>query len=508
MSHTAESLRLSGPRGRCRLVTLLALGLLLVGGCGSEQERTAPAEESWYTLSMGGSRAGFVHTRVQPKQENGSKLLSIRQELHHDILRFGQPYEMKMVIDSLETADGQLVSFEIKGAHGSQGVEIIGEVAGGKLTYRNKNAAAVAWDSSVGGFLALEQSLERQPMQPGERRAVRKPEPDPLQSRLLVMDHQLTAADYEMVKVRDSDVELLRIEDVQSIEGQGAIPQTLWTDRQGRIVKWHMPSLRLELVKCSKTEAQKKIDGPRFDIGAATAVPIERRTAGLAKSRRVRYGVRLREQDPSAVFANGPSQRVLAKDARTAEIVVRALRPDTPGVSDDSRPTEADVSPGPLIQSDHAAVLALAAQAAPDEKDRWKLALALEQHVKKSMRRVDFSSALATAAEVAESLEGDCTEHAMLLAALARARGIPARVALGLVVVENGAALGFHMWTEVHLADRWLALDATRAQGGISAGYLKLTDTNLAGQTGGLDSLLQVIKVLGQFEKLEVLEAE
>ena len=42
----------------------------------------------------------------------------------------------------------------------------------------------------------------------------------------------------------------------------------------------------------------------------------------------------------------------------------------------------------------------------------------------------------ATAAEVARSREGDCTEHAVLLAALARARGIPARVAMGLVYVR------------------------------------------------------------------------
>ncbi len=507
MSHVANSLLRARGRDRCRALACLALTLLLLGGCGSEAPTTPPAEESWYTISMGGLRAGFMHTRVQTTHESGSPLISIHQELRHDILRFGQPYETKMAIDSLETPDGQLVSFEVRGTQGSQSLEARGRVEAGKLTYLKGNAEPIAWDG-VGGFLALEQSLERQPMQAGERRSVRKPEPHPLEPRLLITEHQLTAADYEKVTVRDAEVELLRIDDVQSIDGKGRIPQTLWTDRQGRIVKLHLPSLRLEAVKCSKTEAQKRIDGPRFDIGVATAVPIERAPVTLAGARRVRYGVRLHKQDPTTVFANGPSQRVSAKDARAAEIVVRALRPDTPGVSDESRPTQGDVLPGPLIQSDDASVQALAAKAAPGEKDRWKLAVALERHVKQSMRRVDFSSALATAAEVAQSLEGDCTEHAMLLAALARARGIPARVALGLVAVENGAALGFHMWTEVYVADRWIGLDATRAQGGISAAYLKLTDTNLAGETGGLCSLLQVAEVLGQFEKVEVLEAE
>ena len=76
---------------------------------------------------------------------------------------------------------------------------------------------------------------------------------------------------------------------------------------------------------------------------------------------------------------------------------------------------------------------------------------------------------------MAESREGDCTEHAVLLAALARACGIPARVAIGLVYVDQAGGFGYHMWTEMYLSGHWIPLDATLGQGGIGAAHLKLT---------------------------------
>ena len=80
-------------------------------------------------------------------------------------------------------------------------------------------------------------------------------------------------------------------------------------------------------------------------------------------------------------------------------------------------------------------------------------------------RRRTFSQAFATAAEVAQSREGDCTEHAVLLAALARACGIPSRVAIGLVYVRLPAALAFTCGRELYLDGTWTPLDATWGRG-------------------------------------------
>ncbi len=67
------------------------------------------------------------------------------------------------------------------------------------------------------------------------------------------------------------------------------------------------------------------------------------------------------------------------------------------------------------------------------------------------------------AARVAATGEGDCTEHAVLLAALARHSGYPAQVTLGVVLIENRTeifAYG-HAWTEIFEDGVWQLADAT-----------------------------------------------
>lgn len=67
------------------------------------------------------------------------------------------------------------------------------------------------------------------------------------------------------------------------------------------------------------------------------------------------------------------------------------------------------------------------------------------------------------ASRVAREGSGDCTEHAVLLAALARARGYPARIVFGVSLVMRPAASSAigHAWTEVHDGQGWRILDAT-----------------------------------------------
>ena len=91
----------------------------------------------------------------------------------------------------------------------------------------------------------------------------------------------------------------------------------------------------------------------------------------------------------------------------------------------------------------------------------WQMAVKFEQFVHNYINRKDFSQAFASAVEVADTREGDCTEHAVLLAALCRARGIPARTAIGLVYVPHDQGFGYHMWTEVYINNSPLPSGAT-----------------------------------------------
>lgn len=87
---------------------------------------------------------------------------------------------------------------------------------------------------------------------------------------------------------------------------------------------------------------------------------------------------------------------------------------------------------------------------------------ALAAFVASFIEKKDLSRSYDVASVVAARRQGDCSEHAVLLAALARAFGVPARVVHGLVLVSwDGAAQAFgHAWVEVHDGRTWRPADA------------------------------------------------
>ncbi len=72
----------------------------------------------------------------------------------------------------------------------------------------------------------------------------------------------------------------------------------------------------------------------------------------------------------------------------------------------------------------------------------------------------ELSTNLSSASQVEERRVGDCTEHTLLLVALARSLGIPAREVSGLVYMgDELRRFGYHAWAEVALDGRWVAVD-------------------------------------------------
>lgn len=80
------------------------------------------------------------------------------------------------------------------------------------------------------------------------------------------------------------------------------------------------------------------------------------------------------------------------------------------------------------------------------------------------------------AVRVAQHREGDCTEYAVVTAALARRFGYPARIVMGLLVLsdpDSGRAQAFgHAWNEIADEDGWRVIDSTRNEGARILGYL------------------------------------
>ena len=102
--------------------------------------------------------------------------------------------------------------------------------------------------------------------------------------------------------------------------------------------------------------------------------------------------------------------------------------------------------------------------------------LALRDGVRRRMDGpIDFSR-YDSAAQVLSRRSGDCTESALLLAAAARARGIPARVVYGVAyasrVTGQSHVFSPHMWVQVWDGARWRSFDAALER--FDAGHIAL----------------------------------
>jgi hypothetical protein len=441
-------------------------------------------------------------------KEDGRDLVKIDQQAQLNLQRFDTPITVGMGFTSWETPAGELTRFEsvlsiARAPTIAKGVVKDRSIEATITSPSKETSKTIAWEKSWGGFFAVEQSLRHKPMKAGETRKLKCLMP--LASDVAVADVTMTAGDLEETDLLDGKLKLLKIEVSMKAAGQKS-DFTLWATADGEALKQFTTDMGgLTTYRTTREIATGKSAGPALDLGKLTTVkvgPLQR----PHESARMVYRVKLKNDDPAKLFSHCGSQQVKSIDNRTAEVTVVAVRPRSPAklAAEPAAPVAADSAPSNMIQSDDPRVVKMANETAPDETNTWRIASALELAVFEQMRSKDFTQAFATAAEVARTLQGDCTEHAVLLAALCRARKIPARVAMGLVYYPKEEGFAFHMWNEVWIGDRWVPLDATLGAGGIGAAHLKLADTNLAG-ADGLSTLLPVAKVMGQVE-LEIVE--
>lgn len=480
----------------------------LTTDAGASNSVSIADQENWDVFYLGDSRIGYGVTKRRPAPGD-AKLFEIEAVIKLKIRRYGEETETAMQYSTVETPDGKLRQARGALEAGGSAMKFEGTVTGDALQTTtsaggNTIKGSIPWTAECRGFFAIEESLRKRPMQPGERRALRMLMPVFNQ----LVDVELTASKLETTRLLDgSQKDLLRVESVTTLaDGQQNV-DTFWTDVQGQTLKALNTAMQQSVYRTTREIALQKQQGAIIDIGQLTLVKTPRPIDNPHRQKQLRYRVHLAEGDPAKVFASDVSQRITSVGANTADILVRGVRPDDPPkgetITSAAPPNDDDRQPNSYIQSDDPRIVRMAREAAGDETNPWRTALALERYVNQKITKKNFSQTFATAADVAQSLAGDCTEHAVLLAALARARGIPSRVALGLVYVPSEQAFGFHMWTEVFVDDRWIGVDGTLGQGGLGAGHLKLSSTNLK-DGAALASFLPVAQVMGRLKIEEI----
>ncbi len=466
-------------------------------------------EESWMSCYIRGTKIGYSHTVIEPAVDAGAKRLRLTNEQNLTIKRFQTETVIETDLTSLETLDGQVLSFRTEMNAGGDPMATDGKYEDGKLvlhttTQGKTETSEIPFGPEIGGFFSDQLSLRKQPMKPRETRRLKALQPIVNQ----VGEIRLEAIGYEATDLPTETKQLLRIDMAVDL-GTAKLKSTLWADNEGIVWKLRDQQIGMEAFLTSRSDALRKSEGGDFDLGLATVVSIDRPIRDPHATKWIVYRAQLDDGDLQPLLSNGGSQQVKSLDDGSVEVTVWAVRPDSelpPGMPKAQGPRDADLAATAMVQCDDPAVTQMADAVATQETDPWALACALERHVKQSITLKNYSQAMATAAEVAKSREGDCTEHAMLLAALCRARKLPARVAIGLVYYPAAQGFAYHMWTEVWIEDRWIPMDATLGRGGIGAAHLKFSHSSLEGSAAFAD-MLPVIQAVGRL-KLEIQSVE
>jgi hypothetical protein len=283
----------------------------------------------------------------------------------------------------------------------------------------------------------------------------------------------------ESLPASGGEVETWRVR--ESFRG---IDSTVWFDDEGRVLREEGP-MGLLAVRESAEQAttQGWKEGAAFDLMAAVAVPV----GELIDAPRDLEWIELRLEGLKTV--------VPVSDRRQSyhDGILRVVRENTATLGTyrlpyDGMDWRAELRQTPFLQVDHPRVRAAAAEVLRAEVDARRAAERLRRWVFDRLEKVPTTS-IPNALQVLEMGAGDCNEHAVLFAALARVVGLPARVVAGIVYID-GVFL-YHAWNEVWLGSGWVSVDAAFDQMPVDATHVKFVE-------GGPEAHVALIPLLGQ----------
>jgi hypothetical protein len=265
---------------------------------------------------------------------------------------------------------------------------------------------------------------------------------------------------------------------------------TAWIDASGAVWREEGP-MGFVLVRqnAEQATADDWATQTALDVVASAAVPVAR-PIGDARHR-MTLKLRLSGVDLDELPSDGEQMRDGA--------VVTVTRPPLSTLQSYVLPYtgtdyKEELAATAFLQSDHPRIRSTARTAIGEEHDALRAAQRLNDWVYRRLRKVPTIS-IPNALQVLDMGEGDCNEHAVLLAALARAAGIPTRVVAGAVYLD-GAFL-YHAWCEVWLG-QWVPIDPAFHQFPADATHIKFV-------VGGPEKHLAMLSVIGRLH-IDVLD--
>ncbi len=435
--------------------------------------------DEWSGIYQQGRKIGYAHTRILREAETYHLL----EESELDLLVLGSVRRVKTVINSYTTKNFILKYFNFTMRSEMSSMEIKGAVVGKKLILDILTGGQTRTERirlKEAPYLApnIKPSLILLGLEPG--RKYRFPLFNP--ATMSMEDAFISVEARERIKVGDREQTVYKLK--ETFQGLDAYT---WMTEDGDTIKEESP-LGYMLLKESMSEALKRDKkGPAVDVISLVMIP-SNRIDNPAQTRSLK--AKLTGAALQGFELEGDRQ--LLKD-NVVEILVQlnSTAYDLPYRGADLNEF---LQPTPLVQSDDKKIKDRAARILANEKKALEAAKKLNEWVYASIQKKPVVS-IPSALEVLNQRIGDCNEHTTLYTALARAAGIPARMAAGIVYMRDG--FYYHAWPEVWLG-QWTAVDPTFNQFPADATHIRFV-------TGNLDRQSDILKLVGKL-KVEVLE--
>ena len=473
--------------------------------------RAAPAPdpyEDWAVVTIGGEEAGWAHQKTVSQKEGGKLQWKTETSLLLEFKRFGQSLSFLTEEGVVEDSEGRVLRMTRKAKLSDQETSYELVAAGSKArmtvtTMGTPHPSELPWQPGVLGPVGVSTLRLARGWKPGTRYAY----------PVFSFDH---------AKIITTTVEIVGPREIALLDGQkvslqeacvtlDALPGVVgheWMDERAHTQKESisMMGLAMEIIRTTRERAQRP--------GREVTKDVMTETMGVSnvflprpyQLDSVLYAFKAKDPKlglPRDLAAVG--QWVVRTDGKSAVVRIDAVIPRKTQKRPLANPQASlgeFLAPNPFVQSEDAKLREKALQVVGQETDAWKAGVLLEKFVHDHIREKNFNTAFASAAEVFASRSGDCSEHAVLLAALARAVGIPARVAMGYLYL--GGIFGGHMWTEIWIQGEWYALDAVLGRGRVDPTHIRFSTSSL--KDGGLgDAFTSALQGLGNLE-IQVLE--
>ena len=483
-----------------RTARALAVGLAVaLAGCAGRyfedagppptppQHRLAawPWQEYWTGIVFNGNKIGYAHVRLRPAAA-GEPAFEIVGESAFRLRFLGFDKRIALRARDRVGADFALESFEYAYHIDGSDLALAGERRDGVLRVKVTNAGRTSeqvlpareavFPAGAIGMIPVLRGLA-----PGaeHRYSVYLGE----SQRLAEVEQRVEA--YERSTLFEG--EAWRV--TTNLEG---LRTTTWIDRLGRpVLEIAMNGV---LIAGLEDERRAKRDLARAALGQDEAL-LELgliRTATPIAAPRAATALRLSVESPVAGTLPSDDPR---QDCRATGAAVECLlrRAPVPGSA-----ARADLQPSVAVPSTDGRIGELAASIVAGKTVGQEKVQAILDWIATNVRRepADVFSAL----DVLATGRAECQGHAYLFAALARASGIPTRVANGLVYSAELGGFAYHAWNESLIDGQWVAIDPMFGQAEADATHLRL----MYGEN--LGDLAQLAGWIGA-TRIEVLES-